>query len=309
MINTDVTIRGGGYLAQLRSDLGGNCYRLCHEATRAEILHSPADENELLRSRFLFGNPILFQPNRISGGEFVFEGREYRLPINEPATGCHLHGDLHKSKFSVAELSESEVCFEYSAEAGEYIGWPHAFTVRRRYKIGEDGLYEWVQITNRSDMPMPFMLAFHTTFNAPFMPGSKTEDCYFESGVVCEHMRNEKYLPTLEYAEGRERDLAIRKGSYNVASGALSAFYKNDTVASVVTDKRTGAAIVYEADREYGYRMLWAKDGGRFIVVEPQTAAIDCFHIDMPPEECGLIVIPSGASRTLKTRIYLRMGI
>jgi aldose 1-epimerase len=305
MINTDVTIRGGGYIAALRSDLGGNCYRLYHEPTRAEILRSPENEERRVKEQFLFGNPILFPPNRISGGSFDFCGKRYELPINEPSTGCHLHGALYKTEFKVTALTESSVTFEYTAGEGEYISFPHAFSIKRIYSLDEGGLSETVEVTNLSDTIMPFMLAYHTTFNAPFIEGSEVEDCYLMTGVVREHLRNEKYIPTLEYASGRERDEAIASGAYSVASGALSAFYSNNTRRSVVTDKRAGVSIVYEASEEYGYRMLWAKEDGRFIVVEPQTCAIDCFHLDAPAEEFGLISVLPGKTKVLNTVIRI----
>ena len=137
MIKTDVTISGGGYIASFRSDLGGNCYRLIHEISGSDILRTPRDESELFSSVFLFGNAILFPPNRVRGGSFEFGGKTYKFPINEPKTGCHLHGELYKTPFKIKEQSDSSVTFEYKAEAGEYLGFPHAFSVLRKYELSE----------------------------------------------------------------------------------------------------------------------------------------------------------------------------
>ena len=35
---------------------------------------------------------LLPWPNRIAGGRYAFEGRELQLPVNEPRTGCAIHG-------------------------------------------------------------------------------------------------------------------------------------------------------------------------------------------------------------------------
>ena len=301
MINTDVKIFGGGYTAEFRSDLGGNCYRLCHEGSGAELLRSPENEEELFKSIFLFGNAILFPPNRVKGGEFEFEGRHYAFPINEKRTGCHLHGELYKRPFAVTELSDNRVVFEFVAGRGEYLSFPHAFSVKRTYELNDGGLCETVEVTNLSDENMPFMLAFHTTFNAPFMPGSKTDNCYMQVGVGREHLRDENYLPTLEYVGGRERELALSSGNYNVASGALSAFYNATDNTSYVIDRSCGKAISYRASDEYGYRMLWAKEGGAFAVIEPQTCAIDCFHLEEAADKKGLIKIEPKTSVKLST--------
>lgn len=305
MINTDVKISGGGYVAEFRSDLGGNCYRLCHEASGAELLRTPENEEELFKSIFLYGNAILFPPNRIRGGEFEFEGRRYRFPVNEKRTGCHLHGELYKMPFKVSELCCDRVVFEFVANAGEYLSFPHAFSVKRSYELGEGGLCETVEVTNLSEENMPFMLAFHTTFNAPFMPGSKTENCYMKVGVGCEHLRDGNYLPTLEYVGDRERERALSSGDYNVASGALSAFYNATSATSYVIDRSRGTAISYSASDEYGYRMLWVKEGGAFAVIEPQTCAIDCFHLEEPAEKKGIISIAPGGCVKLSTEFSL----
>ena len=237
MIKTDVKLIGGGYVAELRSDLGGNCYRLYHEKTGAELLRYPSSEKELFSEIYLFGNPILFPPNRISGASFTFEGREYLFPKNEPATGCHIHGALYKTPFEIEELTEGSVVFVYTAKAGEYIGFPHSFTVRRSYKLDEGGLTECVEIKNESDKNMPFMLAFHTTFNVPFMPDSSGENCYFKAPVGKEHIRNEKYIPTLEYVGDRPREAALTSGEYRIFEEPISAFYQTFGKENRITDK------------------------------------------------------------------------
>ena len=305
MIKTDVTLRACGYIAEFRSDLGGNCYRLCHEASGAELRRSPCDEKQLFSEIFLFGNAILFPPNRIRGGEFEFEGRHYAFPVNEKATGCHLHGELYKTPFCIAEKTDTRVKFFYTAKAGEYLGFPHAFKLWRTYTLSEDGMEESVTVTNLSEKNMPFMLAFHTTFNAPFISGSKTEDCFVKVAVGREHIRHEKYLPTLEYVGGRERELLMNSGDYPVAAGPLSAFYSCTGRDTTITDRKSGKRIVYESDSDYGYRMLWRKDGAPYFVAEPQTSAIDCFHLEAPAEEKGLITVAPGESKTLITKFKI----
>ncbi len=305
MIKTDVKISGGGYEAAFRSDLGGNCYKLTHKESGADILRSPESEEQLFSEIFLFGNAILFPPNRIKGGEFEFEGRKYTFPINEKKTRCHLHGELYKTPFEITAQEADRVKFSYSAKAGEYLGFPHAFRLEREYSLSDDGMRETVSVTNLSDENMPFMLAFHTTFNAPFLPDSQTENCYFESGVIREHLRDENYLPTLEYASMRARELEMRSGEYKVSASALSAFYSHEGNTSNLVDKSAGVRIAYTASDEYKYRMLWRKDGAPYFVCEPQTCAIDCFHLDSPAEENGLITVRPRETKKLVTNFKL----
>ena len=70
---------------------GANCISLRNKKYHAALLREPP-ENIKLDNPYLYGMPILFPVNRIENGIFEFEGREYVFPINEPSTGCHLHG-------------------------------------------------------------------------------------------------------------------------------------------------------------------------------------------------------------------------
>ena len=307
MIKTDVKLENGGYVAQFRSDLGGNCYRLYHKETGSELLRVPESEDKLFSEIYLFGNPILFPPNRIRGGEFEFEGRRYSFPINEPSTNSHIHGALYKKPFKIISQSLDRVEFLYEAKAGEYIGFPHAFHIVRTYTLDESGLCESVKVFNDSDTNMPFMLAFHTTFNIPFATNACQENCYMKVAVGKEHIRDDKYLPTLEYKSGREREKKLNSGTYPIASDALSAFYDNFDSKSEIIDTDKGLKIVYEASEEYKYRMLWVKKGANLAVIEPQTSAIDCFHLEEPAEKKGLIVVKPGESKELITKFSIAL--
>lgn len=305
MISTDVKLSNGGYVAEFRSDIGGNCYRLYHEKTGAEILRTPDDEKHLFSQVFLFGNAILFPPNRIRGGEFEFNGKKYEFPINEPATGSHLHGALYKQPFEIVSQTSEKVEFLYTAKSGEYLGFPHAFRILRTYFLDESGLTESVKVFNDSEEIMPFMLAFHTTFNIPFAPGACEENCYMKVAVGKEHLRDENYLPTLEYASGREREAQLNSGSYQISQGALSAFYDNFDLKSEIIDTDSGLKIVYEGSEDYKYRMLWVKKDGNLAVIEPQTCAIDCFHLEESAEAKGLITIAPNESKELITKFSI----
>lgn len=287
--------RSGGYRAGF-SRRGGTCYSFVHEPTGADILRTPPSEQAIEASPFLYGNPILFPPNRIRGGAFTFEGRQYRFPVNEENTGCHLHGRLHCTEFTA---DEKRCCFTFAAEKGEYLGFPHAFTVTRQYDLDENGLKDSVTVCNRSPWNMPFMLAFHTTFRTPYLRGGA---CRLSLNVKREQLRDEDYLPTGAYASGRVRDNKISAGEFD-SNEKISALYESASPMLLI-DGAARTAVVMEGDERYRYRMLWSCGEG-FFVCEPQTCAIDCFHLKTPPEENGLLAIAPNESITLSTRIYL----
>jgi aldose 1-epimerase len=241
------------------------------------------------------------------GGSFTFDGREYTLPLNEPATGCHVHGALYAKAFTVTEQSESAVTLAFHAEAGEYNGFPHPFSFTRTYRADENGLYEEDTVTNLSDLKMPFLLAYHTTFNLAFLKGATPENTHVRLSLGKEEMRTEKFIPTGVFRAPAEREEAFSKGTYAPHGKHLSAFYevKGDGTAKI-TDTKANVAIHYEAAEDFAYRMLFATKDGGFFVCEPQTAAIDCFHLAGTPEEHGLIALAPKESKTLWTRISVK---
>lgn len=295
----DFYVKGGEYRAGF-SRRGGTCFSLVHEQTGADILRAPPSEQALEESPFLYGNPILFPPNRIRGGTFTFEDREYRFPVNEKDTGCHLHGRLYCTEFTADE----KLCkFTYTAENGEYLGFPHAFALTRQYALDENGLKDSITVFNRSSQNMPLMLAFHTTFRIPFLSGGT---CRLSLNVKREQLRDKNYLPTGEYASGRARDNQISAGEFD-PNEAISALYESASPMYLIDDA-SRTAVVMEGDDRYRYRMLWSC-GKCFFVCEPQTCAIDCFHLKTSPKENGMLSIAPGKSITLSTRIYLKQNL
>lgn len=295
---TDVKISANGYTAEFSSRRGATCYRLTNEPLSCDVLRTPKSEEDLKINPYLYGNPILFPCNRIRGGKFTFDGREYSFPINEQKTNCHIHGALYALPFKITEIAQDKVSFYYEAKEGEYIGFPHAFSVERKYSLSDGGLEEQTTFANLSDKIMPLMLAFHTTFNAPFCGNG---ECLATIPVACEQLRDENFLPTGEFSDGGEREQNLRRGSYEIGKTHLSALYKvNGTECELTAN---GVILKYTASPEYGYRMTYAEKGAGFMVIEPQTSAIDCFHLASAPEENGLISLGAGEKITLFTRV------
>ena len=291
----DIMLESGGYLAEFSSVRGGVCYRLFHKTSGREILRTPESEDALRENAFLYGNPVLFPPNRIRGGVFRFRRRVYRFPVNEPSTGSHLHGELYRKPFDVSEKTNSRAVFSFHADAGEYLGFPHAFSVIRAYTLDERGLTETCAVENCSAEEMPFLLAFHTTFMA--------EGCTLRQAVRREQLRDSRFLPTGVYCENA-RGRAITAGTYRVGEEPLSALYEASGNTAYLA---SGDAVVcYRASSDYRYRMLFAPAGAGFLCFEPQTCAIDCFHLPESPEQSGLITLCPGERKTLQTTIWMQ---
>ena len=301
MFFKDVTISNELCSASFRSDLGATCYSFYSKVLDAEAFRAPATHDELNTNIFLFGNPILFPPNRIRNGKFSFNGREYSLPVNESSTSSFLHGELFKKSFSVKSRTESSVTFSFSAESGEYLGFPHAFSIERSYSLVGDELVEAVSVTNDSALDMPLMLAFHSTYSLPLRKSSSKENCYLTLHVGYEQKRDSHYLPTGEYRDAGKEELLMRCGAYRIAKRAVSELHKSLSDTMIIDDRDAKIMLSVKASREYGYRMIWRGEDSDFICVEPQTCEIDLFNTPGDPLGKGLIVLAPSETKTLYT--------
>ena len=125
-------IEFGSYSACINLSMGANCISLRNERYKAKILREP-DYSKELDNPYLYGMPILYPANRISNGKFTFEGREYKFPVNEAHTNCHIHGELHSMEFELVEHGYDYIICKYESN-GNYLNFPHEFKICIKYK-------------------------------------------------------------------------------------------------------------------------------------------------------------------------------
>ena len=305
VMNSKKKITLGDWSGVIDREHGANCISLRNQKYGASILREPPEDG-VLDNPYLYGMPILFPVNRIENGRFGFEGREYCFPINEPFTGCHLHGALHRMAFEVIEESENYVKCRFRAEKGEYLGFPHAFEVVQEYELTERGLCHTVTISNLLELNMPVFLGFHTTFNTRFLAESRSEDIRAFADVTEEFERNMavNYLPTGVKPPFDTVSEALSKGVYQPFEGKISRHYRGCGKMSL-TDVRNGLRMVYDSDEKFGFRLIFNGGDEGYICLEPQNCLANCQNAPCPRSETGFDWIEAGKSKKYRSSIYL----
>jgi aldose 1-epimerase len=142
-------------------------------------------------SSYYFGCVVGRFANRIAGGRFVLDGREYRLPINDGDRPNALHGGpdgFHRQVWDARALDEADgVGVELSlvSEDGDQ-SYPGRLSVQLRYVLAGGALYIDYQATSES--PTVVNLTNHSFFN---LSGEGT-------GTIDEHVLTlaaSEYLP------------------------------------------------------------------------------------------------------------------
>lgn len=299
-------IKNGNYCAKINLSRGANCVSLRYKDYK--ILREP-DYSKELDNPYLYGMPVLFPVNRISGGSFEFEGRKYVFPINEPHTGCHLHGVLHERKFELISKTENKIICSYTPNSEkEYFGLQNNFKIDIEYELTENGFLHRTEITNLSDKNMPVMIGFHSTFNSDF--SNCDNDIKVLAEISEEYERNMKnYLPTGNKPGFDEVSQSISCGEFNPLIKPISRHYRaGKDGRMIIYDADKDISMVYENDEKYKFRLIYCSSDEKYICLEPQNCMANCANSPFEREEAGFDFIEPGKSKVYYSKIYIKEG-
>lgn len=313
-----VWLRAGKYEAALLPEVGANLVAFRDVEAGYKFLREPAeDEMEAFRSApAVYGIPVLFPPNRYRDGKFEAAGIAYELPVNETATGNHLHGFFYKTAWEVvdqgANEQESYVVVRYTVDENDkvYEVLPHRFSIELRYALSAAGLSQTSTVTNNGDKGLPCLLGYHTALNAPFAPGSSREDVTARVTTGERWELDNRMLPTGSTMPMTAAEEAMKRpeGGSPFAE-ALDNHYSAAPVDgrnfAEVVDHRIGVKLVYDAGLQYKQWMVWNNNASStFFCPEPQINMVDAPNVDLPAETKGLVILHPGQSWSETSRLY-----
>lgn len=269
-----LSLARGPWRAEIAPELGGNLTKLEWNGQAVLQAIDAADDP------YLYGAPILLPANRTRGGRFRFEGREYALPVNEPAGPAHLHGRVHDASFALVRADADAV--ELRLDAGEAL-YPFPFRLEVRYRLCDAGLRADYEITNAGDGAMPLTFGLHTTFIAPER---------FSVPIDREQERDARNLPTGAYRPLNAQQQAYVRGC-DSRGARISGYFSSAGTTAQIGDFR------YVAEGGFDHWVLYNGGGDRgFLCVEPQCGAVDGLNL---PGGCR--VLAPGEALKLRTQL------
>ena len=129
---------------------------------RDSILHFASLE-QYVRDPAYVGPMVGRFGNRIAGGRFTLDGREWRVTANEGPN--HLHGGalgFGKRLWNIDAARDASLVLTYRSPAGEE-GYPASMDVSASYTVTADTLT--ILLSAGSDAPTPVNLTYHPYFN------------------------------------------------------------------------------------------------------------------------------------------------
>ncbi|MGA8203184.1 MAG: aldose epimerase family protein [Woeseiaceae bacterium] len=137
------------------------------DGNSGDIVLGYATPAEYLAKPQYFGATVGRYANRIAGGRFTLDGREYVLETNDGPN--HLHGGTHGLdkvvwKLEAAETgSPARAVFTYSSPDGAG-GYPGQLDVRAIYSLGDDNTLS-IDYQAQTDKPTIVNITNHSYFN------------------------------------------------------------------------------------------------------------------------------------------------
>ena len=306
-------LRAGGYEAVLVPALGANVIRFFAdwEGKRIEILRTPAADTVLLQDPYAYGIPILFPANRVSGGQYSWDGVNYVFPQNYP-NHVHIHGVLHNREWPVDEIraDNRSVSVRLVLDTNKDVllrkSFPVSMWIALEIRLDEYGLHHIFTVGNQSDRDIPVGLAYHTALRTDFGYGPEGMKLMVPLKGRCTESGEDR-MPYGKTDELDEYEKRITQGA-DPLEKAIDYLYTSQGAGlkAVMRDEKLGCEVVYQSDRDDRYWILWnatATEG--FISVEPQTWLTNAMNTPDPVRN-GAVIIRPGCSWTNECVLSVR---
>lgn len=229
------------------------------------------------------GQLLLPWPNRIGEANYSFAGKQWQLPINEPARGCAIHGLTRWVNWTCRAHLADRVTL--AVRLHPQPGWPGTLDLTVDYRLGGDGLAVTVTAHNTGSVSVPFGAGAH-----PYLTvGADTIDDWMLTLPASTMLTIDKRgIPTGRVAvQGTAFDFATpRPIGATAIDHAFTDLARNADGVTTVTVQRSGhAPVMLWADAHHPWLQIYTGDQlddpqrrRTAIAIEPMTCPPDAFR-------------------------------
>ncbi len=290
------------------------CQCLSYRAGTLDVIAGPASPDAWREHPHRGGIPILFPwPGRIAGARFTFEGREYRLPVNDPL-GHSIHGFACERAFRVTRRGPYFVTS--ILDSADYPDlnsiWPWPFALEIDYEVG-NGLRLKARITNTGDSVMPYGFGAHPYFHAPLSPQGMRDAMMIQLDADARWPLDANMIPTgdTEPLAGKFDLRAPRPLGADTYDDVfrMAAISKDDASAprARLIDPSVKIAVEVRADAAFGEFVVFAPPNNPVVALEPYTCAPDAFNLATRGVAAGMRELAPG--QTFEAGFEIRLNV
>lgn len=277
-----INAKTGDFLV-IRAETGASLIEL--NLSGITLIDLPGSSNHPLASNPYHPSALLTPwVNRVRNGNYSFKGKNYQLPINEPALGNAIHGLLARVAFKVVQQSDASVTLEHVYK-GEEPQYPFPFTFRITYLLlDEGGLEINFAAQNTGSSAMPFACGWHPYFS---FPGTDATDLSIKFHPTSRFLSDSQMIPLKEEnLNGKTQFIFSQEKVDHVFR--LEAFEKH--VTELIDHKNQRSLFLEQSSVTFPFLVVFQPDGYNSVAIEPMTANTDAFNtgdglIELAPSE------------------------
>lgn len=261
---------------------GGTIRRLALGSSRAEDILLGDREEEIAENPWFRGRIMFPFCDRIPGGRYRFEGKEYQLEASQE-DGSAIHGLIHNRPgriISKTKTSDSD-SLVLSWQLGGDAGYPFELELLVEYRLCSDGSADLTyRAVNHGEQAAPIGFGWHPYFQLP-----DTEAEEIEITIPCERYVgvHENLMPTGEFPSVDEgvgfydfrTARAIGKGEYDIAYPLSDQQRREGAVATLSSPRHR---IYLSASGAFSYFQLFTPPDRTSVALEPISNVTDAFN-------------------------------
>mgnify|MGYP002780633331 CR=1 FL=1 len=257
------------------------------------------------------GHPVLFPfPNRLRAGELDFNGKSYRLPLNDSTKANAIHGFSPRNPWRVLDSGGGPDSafvtgqFRMSADLPDGTPlWPGDGSLTLTYRLTADTLRVDATVRNHGGDPFPFGLGYHPYFRVPTAPEATLADGWdLFSGAAVE-WETDGGVPTgKRLSIPPQYDFRTPRPLGGTAFDNLFADVQPKGPAldglrrvAFLRDANSGQVDIHMAD-EFRELVLFTPVHRKAVAIEPYTCATDAAHLTERGIDGGWRVLPPGGT-------------
>jgi aldose 1-epimerase len=262
-----ITLRAGGAGLVLAPAAGGSVVRYW--------IDRGAEHWELLRP-FAAPGPIApFESaafalvpysNRIRAGQFQFQGRGMRLPLNRLPEPHSIHGLGWQTSWRPSDVRLHEATLEFRHDAG---AWPWSFVAIQHFRLEPASLTVALTLRNEDTTPMPAGLGWH-----PYFP--RTPRTTITADVQGMWLTDAEVMPTTLVPPGPGADPSRGVVADAVALDNCFVGWRH---RAVIEWPEADTRLVMTAGTPLDFLVVFTPPGRPFFCAEPVSHVTDAFNL------------------------------
>ncbi|MFZ9160683.1 MAG: hypothetical protein ACO206_08430 [Aquirufa sp.] len=249
------------------------------------LIDLPGSNNHPLESNPYHPSALLTPwVNRVRNGNYSFKGKNYQLPINEPALGNAIHGLLARKSFILVKQSSSSVTLMHEYK-GEEPNYPFPFQFQYTYTLTDSGALEVTfKAINTGAGPLPFACGWHPYFS---FPDTTVADLEINFKPISRFLSDSQMIPL------KEENLN-GKQQFKFSTDKIDHVFRLEPMeihrTEFIDTKHQKRLILEQSSILFPFLVVFQPEGFSSVAIEPMTANTDAFNtgdglIELAPSE------------------------